>query len=172
MASFTCVLAFLGPCVTFICRLLVFNVWTPIMLHLNLVLIYCLLLFMKHPIIYFRFHFALFFSFFFLEGCAASDGFATIPFHLVLFSAALVELAKSIPVHSLILSFHRFFSLPLHLFPFIVLCRIVFAKPEDLQMWQKPPSFLFLDQGQEFIIFSSGCLDPFANFLIGNIWSL
>ena len=31
-----------------------------------------------------------------------TDEFATIPFHLVLFSAALVELAKSIPVHSLI----------------------------------------------------------------------
>ena len=33
-----------------------------------------------------------------------TDEFATIPFHLVLSSAALVELAKSIPVHSLILS--------------------------------------------------------------------
>ena len=31
------------------------------------------------------------------------DEFATIPFHLVLFSAALVELTNSIPVHSLIL---------------------------------------------------------------------
>ena len=38
-----------------------------------------------------------------LEGRrATTDVFATIPFHLVLFSAALVELAKSIPVHSLI----------------------------------------------------------------------
>ena len=33
-----------------------------------------------------------------------TDEFATIPFHLDLFSAALVELAKSFPVHSLILS--------------------------------------------------------------------
>ena len=33
-----------------------------------------------------------------------TDEFATIPFHLDLFSAALVELAKSIPVHSLILN--------------------------------------------------------------------
>ena len=32
-----------------------------------------------------------------------TDEFATIPFHLDLFSAALFELAKSIPVHSLIL---------------------------------------------------------------------
>ena len=50
-----------------------------------------------------------------------TDEFATIPFHLVLFSAALVELAKSIPVHSLILSSHLFFCLPLFLFPFTVL---------------------------------------------------
>ena len=42
-----------------------------------------------------------------------TDEFATIPFHLDLFSAALVELAQSIPVHSLILSSHLFFCLPL-----------------------------------------------------------
>ena len=41
----------------------------------------------------------------------ATDEFATIPFHLDLFSAALVELAKSIPVHSLILSSHRLFKI-------------------------------------------------------------
>ena len=68
-----------------------------------------------------------------LEGRrGTTDEFATIPFHLDLFSAALVELAKSIPVHSLILSSHLFFCLPLFLFPFTVPCRIVFAKPEDL----------------------------------------
>ena len=39
--------------------------------------------------------------------------FARIPFHLVLFSAALVELPKSSPVHSLTLSSHLFFCLPL-----------------------------------------------------------
>ena len=64
-----------------------------------------------------------------------TDEFATTPFHLDLFSAALVELAKSIPVHSLILSSHLFFCLPLFLFPFTVPCRIVFAKPEDLETW-------------------------------------
>ena len=42
-----------------------------------------------------------------------TDELATIPFHLVLFSAALVELTKSIRVRSLILSSHLFFSLPL-----------------------------------------------------------
>ena len=60
-----------------------------------------------------------------------TDEFATIPFHLDLFSAALVELAKSIPVRSLILSSHRFFYLPLFLFQFTVPSRTVFAKPED-----------------------------------------
>ena len=40
-----------------------------------------------------------------LEGRrGTTDKFATIPFHLVLFQAALVELAKSISAHSLILS--------------------------------------------------------------------
>ena len=53
-----------------------------------------------------------------LEGRrGTTDESATIHFHLVLFSAALVELAKSISVHSLILSSHLFFRLPL----FIVL---------------------------------------------------
>ena len=73
-----------------------------------------------------------------------TDEFATIPFHLDLFSAALVELAKSIPVHSLILSSHLFFCLPLFLFPFTVPCRIVFAKPEDLETWPNHRSFRFL----------------------------
>ena len=63
-----------------------------------------------------------------LEGHrGTTDEFATIPIHLVRFSAALVELAKSIPVHCLILSSHLFFCLPLFLFPFTVPCRIFFA---------------------------------------------
>ena len=70
-----------------------------------------------------------------------TDEFATIPFHPDLFSAALVALAKSIPVHSLILSSHLFFCLPLFLFPFTVPCRIVFAKPEDLETWPNHLSF-------------------------------
>ena len=69
-----------------------------------------------------------------MEGCrGTTDEFATIPFHFVVFSAALVELAKSIHVHSLILSSHLFFCLPLFLFPFTMPCRIVFAKPEDFE---------------------------------------
>ena len=105
-----------------------------------------------------------------LEGRrGTTDEFATIPFHLDLFSAALVELAKSIPVHSLILSSHLFFCLPFFLFPFTVPCRIVFASPEDLETWSKPSELSFLDQGQEFVIFSNGCLDLSANLLIGNM---
>ena len=69
-----------------------------------------------------------------------TDEFATIPFHLVLFSAAQVELAKSIPVHSLILCFHLFFCLPF-LFPFTVPCRIVLTKLEDIQTWRNYLSF-------------------------------
>ena len=80
-----------------------------------------------------------------LEGrWGTTDEFATIPFHLDLFSAALVELAKSIPVHSLIWSSHLFFCLPLFLFPFTVPCRIVFARPEDLETWPNHLSFRFL----------------------------
>ena len=76
-----------------------------------------------------------------------TDEFTTIPFHFVLFSAALVELAKSIPVHSLILSFHLFFCLPHFLFPITVPCRFVFAKSEDLETWPNQLSFCFLTRG-------------------------
>ena len=80
-----------------------------------------------------------------LEGRrGTTDEFAIIPLHLVLFSAAIVELAKSIPVHSLILSSYLFFCLPLFLFPFTVPCRIIFAKPEDLETWPNHLSFRFL----------------------------
>ena len=61
-----------------------------------------------------------------------TDEFATIPFYLVPFSAALVELTKSIPVHCLILSSYLFFCLPLFIFPFTVpgrisLCPVAFV---------------------------------------------
>ena len=65
-------------------------------------------------------------------GRITTDDFAKIPFHLVLFSAALVELAESLPVHSLKLSCHFFFCLPLPHFSFTVPYGVVFAKPEDL----------------------------------------
>ena len=58
-----------------------------------------------------------------------TDDFTTIPFRLALSSAAPVELAKSIPVRSFILSSNLFFCLPFLLFLCTVLYRIVFAKP-------------------------------------------
>ena len=73
-----------------------------------------------------------------------TDEFAKNPLHLVLFSAVLVELAKCIPVHSLMLFSHLYFCLPLFLFPFTVPCRIVFAKPEVLETWTNYLSFRFL----------------------------
>ena len=80
-----------------------------------------------------------------LEGRrGTTDEFATIPFPPVMFSASLIELAKSIPVHSLILFSHLIFCLPLFLFPCTVPCRIVFAKPEDLETWPNYLSFRFL----------------------------
>ena len=50
------------------------------------------------------------------------------------FNCPIVELAKSMPVDSLILSSHLFVSLPLFLFPFTVPCRIVFA----LSIFKRP----------------------------------
>ena len=72
-------------------------------------------------------------QFYTLEGRRDTTGdFAKISIHLVLNSAALVELAKSIPVHFLILSCNLFFCLSFLLFPFTVPYSFVFAKPEDL----------------------------------------
>ena len=101
-------------------------------------------------------------------GWGTTDVYTTILFHLVLFSTALVELAKSIPVHSLILSSHLFFCLPLFLFPFSVPCRLSLLNQKTLKHGQTILASIF-DQGQEFIIlFSNGCLDLSAN-LIGNM---
>ena len=107
-----------------------------------------------------------------LEGLpGTTDEFATIPLYLVLFSAAPVELAKSIPVHSLILSTYLFFCLPLLLFPFTVLCRIVFAKSEDTETWPNHLSFRFLTR-----IRSASCFPVTAYILLRTsslvTWSL
>ena len=71
-----------------------------------------------------------------------TDDVATIPFHPSLSSAALRESPNPITVHSLMLSSHLFY-LPLLLAPFTVPCRIVFAMPEDLEMWPYHLSFRF-----------------------------
>ena len=85
------------------------------------------------------------------------------PFNLVLFSATLVELVKSIPVYSLILSSHYFFCLPLLLFPFTVPSRIVFAKPEDLETCPNHLSFRFL------VRIRSSSYSFFANLFTGYV---
>ena len=72
-----------------------------------------------------------------------TDDVATIPFHPSLSSAALRESPNPIPVHSLMLSSHLFFCLPLLHAPFTVPCRIVFAMPEDFGMWPYHLSFRF-----------------------------
>ena len=72
-----------------------------------------------------------------------TDDVATIPFYPSLSSAALMEFPNPIPVHSLMLSSHLFFCFPLLLAPFTVPCRIVFAMPEDLEMWPYHLSFRF-----------------------------
>ena len=72
-----------------------------------------------------------------------TDDVATIPFHPSLSSAALRESPNPIPVHSLMLSSHLFFCLHLLLAPFTVPCRIVFAMPEDLEMWPYHLRFRF-----------------------------
>ena len=72
-----------------------------------------------------------------------TDDVATIPFHPSLSSAALRESPIPIPDHSLMLSSHLFFCLPLLLASFTVPCRIVFDMPEDLEMWPYHLSFHF-----------------------------
>ena len=72
-----------------------------------------------------------------------TDDVATIPFHRSLSYAALRKSPNYIPVHSLMLSFHHFFCLPLLVVPFTVPCRIVFAMPENLEMWPYHLSFRF-----------------------------
>ena len=79
------------------------------------------------------------------EGCrGTTDEFATVPFHLVLFSAALVELAKSIPVHSLILSSHLFFCLPLFFFLSLRPVGLSLLNQKTLRHGQTIFSFRFL----------------------------
>ena len=91
-----------------------------------------------------------------------TDDVATTPFHPSLSSAVLRESPNPIPIHSLMLSSHLFFCLPLLLAPFTVPCRIVFAMPEDLEMWPYHLSFRFFIMVRR----SSCTLDSFANLLV------
>ena len=73
----------------------------------------------------------------------STDYVATIPFHPALFSAVLRRSPSPISVHSLMLSCHHLFCLPLLVAPSTVPCRLVFAMPEDLEMWPYRLSFRF-----------------------------
>ena len=104
-----------------------------------------------------------------LEGRrSTTDEFAISPFHLVLFSDTLTELAKPISVHILILSSYLFFCLPF--FFFLSLCSIglFLLNHKTLKRIQ---TFLIsvLDEGQVFIIVCNGCLDLSVYLLIGNM---
>ena len=57
--------------------------------------------------------------------------FRTSFLHLLLFSTALWDLAKSRPVHSLTLSSQLFLCLPCLLPPFTVSCKMVSARPDE-----------------------------------------
>ena len=57
--------------------------------------------------------------------------FTTSFLHSLRFSAFRSSIFHSRPVHSLMLSSHRFLCLPLHLPPRTVPCRIVLASPDD-----------------------------------------
>ena len=60
-----------------------------------------------------------------------SDDFTTSFLHFSLFSTALLDLANSRPVHSLMLSSHFFFCLFCLLIPFTVPCKMVLARPDE-----------------------------------------
>ena len=97
-----------------------------------------------------------------LGRCGTTDDFMTLPFHLILYLAALVELACPILniVYPLLLLSTSFFTF--HCALQDCLCQ------KTLSYGYKHPSFcfLFLDKGQQFILFSNGCLDLSANTVV------
>ena len=60
-----------------------------------------------------------------------TDDFATRFLHFSLFSTALLDLANSRPVHSLVLSSNLFLCLPCLFAPFTVPCKMVLARPHE-----------------------------------------
>ena len=82
-----------------------------------------------------------------LEGRrGTTDDVATIPFNPFLSSVALRESPNTIPVHSLMLSSHLFFCLPLLLAPFTVPCRIVWSvQVYTFRFWRCCCSWLILE---------------------------
>ena len=88
------------------------------------------------------------------------DDIAPILFIISLSSDVLRESLKPISVHYLILSSHFFLYRPLRLVPFTVPCRIVFAVPEELKMWQYHLSFRLFAMGRR-----SSC-NPIATWIL------
>ena len=60
-----------------------------------------------------------------------TDDFTTSSLHFSLSCTALLDLVKSRPVHSLMLSSHLFFCLPCLLFPLTVPCKMVLVRPDE-----------------------------------------
>ena len=97
-----------------------------------------------------------------------ADDVAAIPFHYSLSSAALRESPNHIPIHSLMLSSHLFFCLPLLLAPFTVHCRICHARGSwDEIMWPYHLSFRFFTMVRRSSVMHSNCiLESVANLLV------
>ena len=105
----------------------------------------CMFVF-SHFVLIYQLSIYLFYSIKKLEDrSCAIDNFVTIPFRLVHFSVVLVQLGKSIPVPSLLLSSHLFFCIrvPIILFSFHCACRIVFVRQEDIETWPNHLSLRF-----------------------------
>ena len=68
-------------------------------------------------------------------GTRTTDDFATSFLHFPPFSAALWDLANSRSVHSLMLSSQLFVCLPCLLPPSTVPCKMVLARPDELETW-------------------------------------
>ena len=64
-----------------------------------------------------------------------ADDFTTSLLHFPLFSTALWDLTNFRPVHSLMLSSHLFLCLPCLLPLFTVPCKIVLARPDELETY-------------------------------------
>ena len=101
------------------------------------------------------------------KGCwGTSDAFATSFLHFSLFSTALLDLANSRPVHSLMLSSHLLFCLPCLLLPFTLPCKMVLARPDE---WDTCPYHCNLRHFTMVTKSSCGLLDLGTDFFIDNM---
>ena len=105
------------------------------------------------------------------KGCwDNTDDFTTSFLHFFsLFFTALLDLANSRPIHSLMLASHLFFCLPCRLPP----CHFALQDGFGQTLWTGDMStplqlHLFYD-GQEVTVWSDWLLDLGTNFLVGNM---